>query len=96
MTKTSLLQSLRRAYRLAQIVDRQHRSPQEACQIWNERTSHRRYLQGSLVAAGAAAAVVIDRQFHPQPVDAAIAPLAIAGAGIDRLNRLDGRYYLAI
>lgn len=91
MTKTSLLQSLRRAYRIAQLADRTHRSPQEVCQIWNERISRRRYLQGSLAVAGAAAAMAIDRQFHPQPVDAAIAPIAIVGAGIAGLS---AAYYL--
>jgi monoamine oxidase len=91
VTKTSLLQSLRRAYQIAQFADRQHRSPQEACQIWNERISRRRYLQGALATAGAVAAIAIDRQLHPQPVDAAIAPIAIVGAGIAGLS---AAYYL--
>jgi monoamine oxidase len=91
VTKTSLLQSLHRAYRIAQFADRQHKSAQEACQMWDLRIGRRRCLQGSLAAAGAVAAIAIDRQFHPLPVDAAIAPIAIVGAGIAGLS---AAYYL--
>ncbi len=91
MTKTPLLQSLRRAYQIARFADRQQISPETARQIWEVRISRRSWLQGSLAAAGAVGAIALDRQFDRIKVDAALAPVAIIGAGIAGLT---AAYYL--
>jgi monoamine oxidase len=91
MTKTPLLQSLRRAYQIARFADRQHISPDTACQIWEVQITRRRWLQGSLAAASALGAIGLEHRFDRIPVDAALAPVAIVGAGIAGLT---AAYYL--
>lgn len=90
MAKTPLIQILRRSYQLARFADRQRISPATALEIWDMRISRRRLFQGSLAAASAVSAVVLERQFDRQ-VDAATSPVLIVGAGIAGLT---AAYYL--
>lgn len=90
MTRTPLIQGLRRAYQLAKFAARWQISPETARQIWDVRINRRRLFQGSLAAAGALCALGLDRQDRQQ-VDAAIAPVLIVGAGIAGLT---AAYYL--
>jgi monoamine oxidase len=90
MAKTPLIQSLRRAYQIARFAEHEQISSATALERWSERISRRRWLQGSLAAAGALGAIVLDRREDRQ-VDAAIAPVLIVGAGIAGLT---AAYYL--
>jgi hypothetical protein len=57
MTRTPLLQGLRRAYQLAKFANERQISPETARQIWDVRINRRRLFQGSLAAAGALCAL---------------------------------------
>jgi hypothetical protein len=85
MTRTPLLQGLRRADQLAKFANERQISPETARRIWDVRINRRRLFQGSLAAAGALCALGLDRQDRQQ-VDAAIAPVLIVGAGIAGLT----------
>ncbi|WP_373547974.1 flavin monoamine oxidase family protein [Chamaesiphon sp.] len=86
MAKTSLVQGLRRAYQIARFAQRRSISSATALEIWDLRISRRRWLQGSLAAAGGISALILKRK-----VDATTAPLLIVGAGIAGLT---AAYYL--
>jgi monoamine oxidase len=90
MAKTPLIQMLRHGYQIARFADRQRISPATALEIWVMRISRRRLLQGSLAAASAVSAVVLEHQFDRQ-VDAATSSVLIVGAGIAGLT---AAYYL--
>ncbi len=86
MAKTSLIQGLRRAYQIARFAQQRNLTSITALKIWELRISRRRLLQGSLVGAGALAALALERK-----VDATVAPVLIVGAGIAGLT---AAYYL--
>ena len=90
MAKTPLIQILRRAYQIARFAQLRGISSATALERWEMQISRRRWLQGSLAAASAVAAVAIDTQFQ-QKVTAATAPVLIVGAGIAGLT---AAYYL--
>ncbi len=90
MAKTPLIQSLRRAYQIARFAAQQQISSATALELWEARISRRRWLQGSLAAAGALGAIALDRTEDRQ-VDAATTPVLIVGAGIAGLT---AAYYL--
>ncbi|AFY93954.1 flavin monoamine oxidase family protein [Chamaesiphon minutus] len=90
MAKTPLIQMLRRGYQIARFAARERISPATALEIWERQISRRRLLQGSLAAASAVSAVVLEHQFDRQ-VDAATPPVLIVGAGIAGLT---AAYYL--
>jgi monoamine oxidase len=90
MAKTPLIQSLRRAYQIARFAAQEQISSATALERWEERISRRRWLQGSIAAAGALGAIALDRREDRQ-VNAAVAPVLIVGAGIAGLT---AGYYL--
>jgi monoamine oxidase len=93
MAKTPLIQSLRRAYQIARFAAQEQISSATALEQWEVRISRRRWLQGSLAAAGALGAIGaigLDRTEDLQ-VDAATNPVLIVGAGIAGLT---AAYYL--
>ncbi len=90
MAKTPLIQSLRRAYQIAKFAAEEQISPTTALELWSGQISRRRWLQGSLAAAGALGAMALDRTADRR-VDAATTPVLIVGAGIAGLT---AGYYL--
>jgi monoamine oxidase len=86
MAKTPLVQGLRRIYQIARFAQQRHLTSATAQEIWELRISRRRWLQGSLVATGALAALAAERK-----VDATVPPVLIVGAGIAGLT---AAYYL--
>jgi monoamine oxidase len=90
MAKTPLIQSLRRAYQIARFATQQQISSATALELWEARISRRRWLQGSLVAAGVLGGIALDRTEDRQ-VNAATTPVLIVGAGIAGLT---AAYYL--
>jgi monoamine oxidase len=91
MSKTTLIQSLRRAYQIARFASDRQVSASTALELWELHLSRRQLVRGSLVAAGALAAIAIDNRFDNRHVDATIAPVLIVGAGIAGLT---AAYYL--
>ncbi len=90
MAKTPLIKTLQRAYQIARFAVRREISADNALEQWHLRISRRHLLRGSLAAAGALSALVLDRQSDRQ-VDAATPPVLIVGAGIAGLT---AAYYL--
>jgi monoamine oxidase len=90
VAKTPLLKTLQRAYQIARFAARREISAENALEQWNLRISRRHLLRGSLAAAGALSALVLDRQSDRQ-VDATTPPVLIVGAGIAGLT---AAYYL--
>jgi monoamine oxidase len=89
MSKSPLIQSLRRAYQIARFANHRQISSATALELWDLQISRRRLVRGSLAAAGALSALAFDR--HQPQVEAAIAPVLIVGAGIAGLT---AAYYL--
>ena len=94
MSKTSLLQILRRAARIATLANRGNMSPVEAIERYQQKISRRRLLQASLMATGVLAAI----ESHHETSTAtnllarkSIEPVLIIGAGIAGLT---AGYYL--
>jgi monoamine oxidase len=90
MAKTPLIKTLQRAYQIARFAARRGISAENAVEQWNLRISRRHLFRGSLAAASALSALVLDRQ-SDRKVDAATPSVLIVGAGIAGLT---AAYYL--
>ena len=94
MSKTSFLQVLRRAVRIATLANRGNLPPVEAIERYQQQISRRRLLQASLVATGVLAAVQSHSEISTATTQLArksIEPVLIVGAGIAGLT---AGYYL--
>lgn len=90
MSKTSLLQILRRAYRIANLANDLQIPPAEAVERHQQRISRRQLLHASMMATGALTAVALHHQTSTA-TDRSIEPVLIIGAGIAGLT---AGYYL--
>ncbi len=86
MAKSSLIKTLRKAYKVSQISRKRGIPPAEIIGILNERISRRRLLQGSLAFAAAAAATTFRRDGHRAVAKPGISPILVVGAGIAGLT----------
>lgn len=61
MTRSALIQSLRRAYKIARLSIKSGIPPEELLDVFNQRTSRRRVLYGGLALASALGAATWER-----------------------------------
>ena len=86
MARSPLINTLRQAYRVAQISRKRGIPQAEVIGILNERISRRRLLQGSLAVAATAAATTLRRDGHRAVANPGISPILVVGAGIAGLT----------
>ncbi len=86
MARSPLIQTLRQAYRVAQVSRKRGIPAAEVLGSLNERISRRRLLQGGLALAGAAAAVTFRRDGHRAIAQSGVSPVLVVGAGIAGLT----------
>lgn len=86
MAKSPLINTLRQAYRVAQISRKRGIPQAEVLGILNERISRRRLLQGSLAVAATALATTLRRDGHRAVANPGISPILVVGAGIAGLT----------
>ncbi len=85
MAKSTLLQALRRAYRIAQFSRQSGQPIDEVCDRLNALMSRRRLLQGGLAASSAIAATTLHQALLPTAATAS-SKVLIVGAGVAGLT----------
>lgn len=86
MARSPLINTLRQAYRVAQISRKRGIPQAEVLGILNERISRRRLLQGGLAVAATAAATTLRRDGHRAVANLRNSPILVVGAGIAGLT----------
>lgn len=86
MAKSALINTLRRAYKIARLSNKSQIPPDELIEILQHKASRRRLLHGGLFAAGMIATTTLSHASTPSILYAADSKILIVGAGIAGLT----------